>query len=165
MALENCPSEARGLMSGILQQGYSMGYVFAACANLGVGGSTDSWKTVFWIAAGISIFVGFVRICFPESKQFIEKKEAQKAAGLAGTAAPSMFWKETKIMLKEQWKMVVYCIILMTWFNCSSHSHYAFSGQNANISQSTPTPPKTPTPPSCSPRRSSTTPRPPAPPS
>ena len=25
MALENCPGEARGLMSGILQQGYSMG--------------------------------------------------------------------------------------------------------------------------------------------
>jgi hypothetical protein len=24
-----------------------MGYVFAACANLGVGGSTESWKTVF----------------------------------------------------------------------------------------------------------------------
>lgn len=41
---------ARGLMSGILQQGYSLGYVFAACANLGVGGSTESWKTVFWIA-------------------------------------------------------------------------------------------------------------------
>lgn len=37
-------------MSGILQQGYSMGYVFAACANLGVGGETESWKTVFWIA-------------------------------------------------------------------------------------------------------------------
>jgi len=39
--------QARGLMSGILQQGYSMGYVFAACANLGVGGSVESWKTVF----------------------------------------------------------------------------------------------------------------------
>lgn len=37
-------------MSGILQQGYSFGYVLAACANLGVGGSTESWKTVFWIA-------------------------------------------------------------------------------------------------------------------
>jgi hypothetical protein len=24
-----------------------MGYVFAACANLGVGGSVESWKTVF----------------------------------------------------------------------------------------------------------------------
>ena len=42
---------ARGLMSGILQQGYSLGYVLAACANLGVGGATDSWKTVFWAKA------------------------------------------------------------------------------------------------------------------
>ena len=41
---------ARGLMSGILQQGYALGYVLAACANLGVGGETDSWKTVFWAA-------------------------------------------------------------------------------------------------------------------
>lgn len=46
-------SNARGLMSGILQQGYSFGYVLAACANLGVGGGTETWKTVFW-AAGMS---------------------------------------------------------------------------------------------------------------
>ena len=44
MALEHCPVNARGLMSGMLQQGYSFGYVLAASANLGVGGSTDSWK-------------------------------------------------------------------------------------------------------------------------
>lgn len=44
MALEHCPVNARGLMSGILQQGYSFGYVLAACANLGVGGATESWK-------------------------------------------------------------------------------------------------------------------------
>lgn len=44
MALEHCPVNARGLMSGMLQQGYSLGYVAAACANLGVGGSKDSWK-------------------------------------------------------------------------------------------------------------------------
>ena len=47
---------ARGLMSGILQQGYSFGYVLAACANLGVGGSTESWKTVFWIAGPLPRF-------------------------------------------------------------------------------------------------------------
>lgn len=41
-------------MSGILQQGYSFGYVLAACANLGVGGAVDTWKTVFWIGGTIS---------------------------------------------------------------------------------------------------------------
>lgn len=115
MALENSPADARGLMSGILQQGYSFGYVCAACANLGVGGGTDSWKTIFWIAAGLSIGVGLIRMAFPESQQFIEaKKSGQKKGGA------SHFWKETKVMLGQEWKMCIYCIILMTWFNCKS---------------------------------------------
>ncbi|RHZ71293.1 hypothetical protein CDV55_107439 [Aspergillus turcosus] len=117
MALEHCPVNARGLMSGILQQGYSCGYVFAACANLGVGGSTESWKTVFWIAAGLSIGVGVVRIFFPESQQFLEAKRAGKKS-----AAPGAFWLETKQMLGQEWKMCIYCIILMTWFNYYSHT-------------------------------------------
>lgn len=112
MALEHCPTNARGLMSGILQQGYSFGYVLAACANLGVGGATESWKTVFWIAAGLSIAVGLIRICFPESKQFLEAKKAGKKSATAGE-----FMRETRHMLRLEWKMCVYCIILMTWFN------------------------------------------------
>ncbi|KAJ5175311.1 uncharacterized protein N7482_001188 [Penicillium canariense] len=117
MALEHCPVNARGLMSGILQQGYSLGYVLAACANLGVGGSTDSWKTVFWAAAGMSIGVGIIRIFFPESKQFLAAKKAGKRSMNA-----SEFWKETQDMLAKEWKMCIYCIILMTWFNYYSHT-------------------------------------------
>jgi hypothetical protein len=49
MALEQCPTNARGMMSGILQQGYSFGYVLAACAYLGIKEAPDAWKTVFWI--------------------------------------------------------------------------------------------------------------------
>ncbi|KAH7350151.1 major facilitator superfamily transporter [Plectosphaerella cucumerina] len=118
MALEHCPANARGLMSGILQQGYSCGYVLAACANLGVGGSTESWKTVFWIAAGISIGVGLVRVCFPESQQFLEAK----ARGHKGGASAGEFWRSTKTMLAKEWRMCIYCIFLMTWFNFYSHT-------------------------------------------
>ncbi|TLD33319.1 hypothetical protein PspLS_01112 [Pyricularia sp. CBS 133598] len=117
MALENSPVDARGLMSGILQQGYSFGYVCAACANLGVGGATDSWKTVFWIAAGISIAVGLIRCCFPESQQFIEARKLGK-----NKANPVAFWEETKKMLAAEWKLCLYCIVLMTWFNFYSHT-------------------------------------------
>ncbi|KAM0433993.1 hypothetical protein ACHAPT_003937 [Fusarium lateritium] len=118
MALESCPTSARGLMSGILQQGYSFGYVLAACANLGVGGATESWKTVFWIAAGISIAVGLIRIAFPESQQFIEARKNKEAS----TSTPGAFWRDCKKMLRAEWKMCVYCIILMTWFNYFSHT-------------------------------------------
>ena len=85
-------------MSGVLQQGYSFGYVLAACSNLGVGDSTNSWKTVFWIGAGFSILVGLVRVCFPESKQFLDAKKEGKAK-----VAPGAFWAETKVMLKSEW--------------------------------------------------------------
>jgi MFS family permease len=117
MALENSPTDARGLMSGILQQGYAFGYVCAACANLGVGGGDQSWKTVFWIAAGLSIGVGVIRCFFPESKQFREARKAGKAH-----ASFADFWKESKMMLAQEWKMCIYCIILMTWFNFYSHT-------------------------------------------
>ncbi|KIX10498.1 uncharacterized protein Z518_01581 [Rhinocladiella mackenziei CBS 650.93] len=117
MALENCPVDARGLMSGILQQGYSLGYVLAACCNLGVGGGTDSWKTVFWIGTGLSIGVGVVRVFFPESQQFIQAKREGK-----GHTSASAFWTETRKMLAQEWRMCIYCILLMTWFNYYSHT-------------------------------------------
>jgi len=133
MALENCPTNARGLMSGILQQGYSFGYVLAACANLGVGDATESWKIVFWVGAGFSILVGLVRVAFPESKQFIEAKKAGHKV-----KAPGAFWAETKTMLKAEWRMCVYCIFLMTWFNFYSHtsqdSYTTFMKQSKHLS-------------------------------
>jgi len=115
MALENSPVDARGFMSGILQQGYSFGYLTAACANLGVGGDAESWKMVFWIGAGVSIFIGIIRIFFPESQQFIEAKKS----GLNKSNFRS-FFRDVKLMLKHEWRMCIYCSILMTWFNCSS---------------------------------------------
>jgi len=164
MALENCPVNARGLMSGILQQGYSIGYVLAACANLGVGGSTNSWKKVFWAGAGVSIGVGFIRMLFPESKQFIEAKKAGHKA-----KAPGLFWAETKKMLRQEWRMCIYCIILMTWV---SYLPLPFQPPPSlfpvliiHSSTTTPTPAKTATQPSCSPKNTSPTPPQPAPPS
>lgn len=110
-------TNARGLMSGILQQGYSFGYVMAACASLGVGSSLEAWKKVFWGGAGVSIGIGLIRIAFPESQQFIEAKKAGKRA-----KAPGLFWAETKKMLGAEWRMCLYCIVLMTWFNYYSHT-------------------------------------------
>ncbi|PHH61970.1 hypothetical protein CDD80_1396 [Ophiocordyceps camponoti-rufipedis] len=110
-ALEMCPNEARGLMSGILQQGYSLGYVLAAGANLGVGDSHGSWKTVFWIGAGFSITIGILRALLPESNP-PPKHQSQ---------TPTSFWLTTKQMLRQECKMCTYCILLMTWFNYYSH--------------------------------------------
>ena len=60
MALESCPIEARGLMSGILQQGYSLGYLFAAIFNLTLV-PKDGWQVLFFIGAGGSFTIGLLR--------------------------------------------------------------------------------------------------------
>lgn len=72
--------------------------------------------------AGISIAVGLIRIAFPESRQFLEAKEAAKAAGKTKAASAGSFWTDVKHMLVKEWKMCVYCVILMTWFNYYSHT-------------------------------------------
>jgi hypothetical protein len=66
-------------MSGILQQGYSLGYVFAACANLGVGGETETYKTVFWIAGALynpSQLQRYANIYQPESPSALVSSES-----------------------------------------------------------------------------------------
>lgn len=61
-------------MSGILQQGYSFGYVLAACANLGVGGSTESWKTVFWIAGRISSPKSIISLLLTSLSRYLNRR-------------------------------------------------------------------------------------------
>lgn len=67
--------------------------------------------------AGLSIGVGIIRILFPESEQFLEAKARGKQS-----VTPGAFWRETVAMLGKEWRMCVYCIILMTWFNYFSHT-------------------------------------------
>jgi MFS family permease len=105
MAMENVPIDVRGLLSGFLQQGYSIGYVLAACCNLGVGGEPSSWKIVFWVGAAMSFAAGVLRACFPESKQFLDDRT--NVAGQARSTLSS-FWKDTRSMLGSEWRIVVY---------------------------------------------------------
>ncbi len=63
MALESCPIEARGLMSGILQQGYSLGYLLAAVFNLTLV-PQNGWPILFYIGAGGSFAIGLIRYIF-----------------------------------------------------------------------------------------------------
>ncbi|PWN20530.1 putative carboxylic acid transport protein JEN1 [Microstroma glucosiphilum] len=116
MALESVPSDARGLMSGIFQQGYSLGYVIAACINLAVGGDVASWQTMFWVGAALSFFVGTLRLICPESKEFTESRKLNKGQGTAD------FRKNFLLMLKTEWGICVYAVVLMTWLCWISHT-------------------------------------------
>lgn len=109
MALESVPIEARGLMSGILQQGYSLGYLLAAVFNLSIAprGGADGFKDLFYIGAGASFFVGFVRMLFPESEQFRRAKEQGRKGGHT-----KQFMQEAKVVVKTQWRRIIYACVV-----------------------------------------------------
>src|SRR5256885_7714130 len=47
LALENAPRKWRGVLSGILQSGYSIGYLLAAVASRAIL-PNHSWRWMFW---------------------------------------------------------------------------------------------------------------------
>lgn len=120
--LENLPMEVRGLASGILQQGYAVGYLIAAVINLYlVPEVSDTWRSLFWTAAGLSAFAGVVRMLLPESEVFLRAKAAERASGGAKKNKTQIFLQEVKAMLKKHWLLCIYSVLLMTGFNFLSH--------------------------------------------
>lgn len=110
--LTDMPMEARGLFSGILQQGYALGYLIAAVFNLYVvPGSPYTWKMLFFIGAGLTLAVAFARLLFPESKQFIEQKKNGENA--KGQQKVKLFWADGKKIMKEYWGRALYAIVMM----------------------------------------------------
>ena len=113
--LENLPVELRGIASGVLQQGYAVGYLIAAVINLTLVPSVGpGWRSLFWCAAGISLFAAFVRALLPESAVFIRAKEIQLERGISTTNKTKVFVKETGRMLENHWKLCCYAVLLMT---------------------------------------------------
>ena len=114
-ALENLPVEARGIASGVLQQGYAVGYLLAACVNLKlVPVVSISWRSLFWTVSGISFSTACVRSLLPESEVFLRAKAAERAGGPGTATKTKIFLKETKEMIKLHWMMCIYGILLMT---------------------------------------------------
>ena len=113
-ALENLPVEARGLGSGVLQQGYAIGYLISAILNLYVvPHSRHTWRTLFWTTACISAVAAIIRALVPESVVFLRAKEQERALGSSTGKKTEIFIHQVRVMLKKHWGRCVYAILLM----------------------------------------------------
>jgi MFS transporter, SHS family, lactate transporter len=117
-ALENLPVEVRGVASGVIQEGYAVGYLIAAVMNLYLVPKT-TWRSLFWTASGISLFAAMLRALLPESELFIRARAEAKAINTASKT--TVFLRESKNILKQHWLLFVYAVLLMTGFNFLSH--------------------------------------------
>jgi SHS family lactate transporter-like MFS transporter len=115
-ALEDAPPEARGILSGMLQQGYAFGYLLAAVfARALAHDPTHGWRPLFWFGACPPAFFILWRLFLPETNAFIARQELRKHAELDGLG--STFLKEAKEGFKKHWLTLGYMVLLMAGFN------------------------------------------------
>jgi hypothetical protein len=118
-ALEDCPEEARGIISGMLQQGYAFGYLLATVfARALVDTTPHGWRPLFWFGACPPILFIAFRLCLPETQAYRER-QAVREAGSPNIG--STFIAEGKVALKRHWMLLTYMVLLMAGFNFMSH--------------------------------------------
>jgi SHS family lactate transporter-like MFS transporter len=116
-ALEDAPPQARGLLSGILQQGYAFGYLLATVFARGLVNTTShGWRPLYWFGAGPPVLIIIFRLCLPETDAFRERQALKAETDLTHT-----FINEGKVALRRYWLTLIYLVLLMAGFNFMSH--------------------------------------------
>ncbi|CRG89039.1 Carboxylic acid transporter protein homolog [Talaromyces islandicus] len=143
-ALEDCPEEARGIVSGMLQQGYAFGYLLVTAFARGLVDTTShGWRPLYWFGACPPVLFIIFRLCLPETQAYRSREQVRK--GLGGGVAGN-FVSEGKVALKNHWILLLYLILLMTGFNFMSHgsqdlyptlveNQYEFSADAVTVTQ------------------------------
>ena len=105
-ALENLPVEVRGFASGVLQQGYAIGYLISSLMNLLlVPDNRHAWRTLFWIASGITALVATIRAVIPESEAFLRAKAQRRMQHEKTGHAAKALAQQAGLMLRKNWKL------------------------------------------------------------
>ena len=106
LAMENAPREWRGILSGILQSGYSIGYLLAAVAARFVLPAWG-WRAMFWVGGAPALLAFYIRLRVRESKAWKEHR------------APTFGFILRAV--RNQWKLLSYLVLLMTLMMFLSH--------------------------------------------
>jgi SHS family lactate transporter-like MFS transporter len=116
LAMESLPGESRGFFSGILQQGYAVGYLLGALVFYGVFNLIPGldWRAMFFVGSLPALLVFFIRMNVPESAVW-EQQNRERTESKVG------FWQSIWGSVKSYPALFIYVIILMTAFNCMSH--------------------------------------------
>jgi MFS transporter, SHS family, lactate transporter len=116
LAMETVPEKTRGLVSGILQQGYPMGYLFAALAYALVF-PRFGWRGMFILGSVPPILVVLITMGVQESPGWVRQR---------GNPSGAARWGAMWTTLRERWPIFLYMAALMAVFNSFSHGSQDF---------------------------------------
>lgn len=106
LVMESVSVKRRGLLSGLLQEGYAFGFLLAAAAYYFVF-PQFGWRAMFFVGGLPALLTLFIR-----SK--VKETEAWKSNR-------SLNWKEYGNAIKKNWKLFLYLVLLMSMMNLISH--------------------------------------------
>lgn len=106
LAMEKVSPRWRGVLSGLLQEGYAFGYLLAALvAHFFLG--RWGWRPMFFLGGLPALLALFIRFGVRESEVW-EKSKAES-------------WSHLGRGIASNWKLFVYLTMLMAMMNFSSH--------------------------------------------
>jgi len=106
LAMEKVPARLRGVLSGLLQEGYATGYLLAAVCYFFVF-PRWGWRPLFFIGGLPALLALFVRFKVKESE--VWKKTKHESWGQLGRSIAS------------NWKLFIYLTLLLMMMNFVSH--------------------------------------------
>ncbi|MDQ2711689.1 MAG: MFS transporter [Acidobacteriota bacterium] len=106
LAMEQVPPRWRGVLSGLLQQGYALGNLLAALAYLLVFPHWG-WRPLFFLGGLPALLALFVRFRVKESEVWKQSKRQS--------------WGDLRGSITQHAGLFVYLVILMTGMNLASH--------------------------------------------
>ncbi|WEK47911.1 MAG: MFS transporter [Candidatus Andeanibacterium colombiense] len=111
LVMETIPARLRGPVSGLLQAGYSTGYLVASLVYF-LFFDALGWRAMFFIGIVPALFVLFIRAHVEESPTFTARlgqiQQGQARQGVLKVVA-------------QNWRLALYLIVLMTGMNFLSH--------------------------------------------
>ncbi|QPG77312.1 hypothetical protein FOA43_004721 [Brettanomyces nanus] len=120
-ALDDCPTEARGFISGFLQQGYTFGYLMAVIFNRAIAANTSKgWRANYWFGSGVMFLIVIFRCLLPETDSFRRSKEIEKYNQEHGIHQKS-FKQKAAAACKTHWLIMIYLVFFAAAFNFMSH--------------------------------------------
>jgi SHS family lactate transporter-like MFS transporter len=106
LAMESAPTKWRGILSGVVQSGYSIGYLMAAVAARFVQPAWG-WRAMFWVGGAPALLAFYIRSRVRESEAW-QQHRAPTVGAILRTAS-------------GHWKVFSYLVLLMTLMMFLSH--------------------------------------------
>lgn len=106
LVMESVSVKRRGILSGLLQEGYALGFLLAAAAYYLVF-PHFGWRAMFFIGGLPALLTLFIR------------SKVQETA--VWKAVKSTNWREYGRAVTKHWKLFVYLVLLMSMMNLISH--------------------------------------------